>query len=119
MIYFVGINHKGELSAFCPTTRSGKKIDEVIAQLVLNDYKKINLYSTDYIPKKWSIKHIIEISKFLGNVQDGKVFVLLGKEVQRRFPYEGIGRAKIIKFRHPSFSGASFVPDLVKILSQL
>ena len=88
MIYFVGIHHKKGLPALCSTTRSGKKIDDVIARLDV-PCEKVNLFSTEYIPERWtSDEYIRECEKFYDRVpQDGCTIVLLGRAVSDHFPY--------------------------------
>lgn len=118
MIYFVGIHHKKGLPALCSTTRSGKKIDAVIARLDV-PCEKVNLFSTEYIPKPWtSDEYIRECEKFYDRVpQDGCIIVLLGRAVSDHFPYGIYRRCKVIPFRHPAFSPPSFVDDLTALLS--
>ena len=114
MIYFVGIHHKPGLPALCSTTRSGKKIDAVILRMRW-ECKKMNLFSTDCIPQG-SSEYWAEHKKFVDNVPDGSTIVLLGKAVDRHFPASFYLRSKIIRTRHPAFSRASFVDDLVKLI---
>lgn len=119
MIYFIGIHHKAGLPALCSSTKSGKKIDAVIARLN-QACKKENLFSTDYMPKPSTDEYINEIKRFLQRVpqSDDCTIVLLGKTVVDHFPHGEYKKCKIITFRHPSFSPPSFVDNVVGLLLQ-
>lgn len=116
MIYFIGIHHKKNLAAFCSSTRSGKKIDDVISKMTDPICRKINLFTTDYLPKKGTAEFTKEINKFIDSVPESATLVLLGNDVKKLFPYHLYRESKIIKFRHPSFSTASFADDLFSLL---
>lgn len=116
MIYFIGVHHKPGLPALCSTTQSGKKIDAVAKRLG-QPCEKVNLFSTDYIPKIGTDEYADEISKFLYRVSlVDSTIVLLGRDVKRHFPYKYYHQCKVIAFRHPAFSLPSFVDDLVSLL---
>ena len=116
MIYFVGIHHKKGLPALSSTTRSGKKIDSVIDIIRIESFK-INLFSTDYIPNIKTGEYKCEIEKFLQAVPDiDNIIVLLGNDVNKHFPHRSYNNAKIIKFRHPAFSGSNYSKDLAKAI---
>ena len=113
MIYFVGIHHKPGLPALCSTTQSGRKIDAVIACLKV-PCKKVNLFSTTYIPELPSNEYSRELQRFIDNVPDESLIVLLGQAVTTHFPFAFYRRSKIIRFRHPAFSPPLYVTELVE-----
>jgi hypothetical protein len=118
MIYFVGIHHKPGLPALCSTTQSGRKIDAVIARLN-EPCKKVNLFSTTYIPELMSKEYAVELRKFIDAIQDNSTLCLLGNDVRNHFPLHLFTKKKIriVGFRHPAFSPSSFVDDIVLLLS--
>jgi len=114
IVTFIGIHYKQGMSALDGRTRSGKKIDKVVEQLDC-ECVKCNLFQGFELPPD---KEEREVQKQMLKtiIHDQGIFVLLGGDVQKHFPYSEFTNAKIIKYRHPSFSKKSYSDDLLKVI---
>ena len=113
MVTFVGIHYKEGMTALDSRTRSGKKIDSVISGLPV-ECRKDNLFQTTFIPEFRGYG----IEDFTKRVSDEGVIVVLGKETQKYFPYGRYKKAKVINYRHPSFSNKSFSEKLIELINK-
>lgn len=115
MVTFVGIHYKEGKQALDSGTLSGKKIDKVIAALSV-PCLKCNLFQDNHLPS--GEERAEQARMFKTFIPDSGVIVLLGGQVQKYFPYKDFMSARIVKFRHPSFSSASFADELLKEINR-
>lgn len=98
-IIFVGIHNKPGKSPLCSSTRSGKVVDKIIAELQGLNCIKANLFDIDQIPKQEE-KAKLKMD-FLNNFTAGEddIFALLGAMVHDEFPFV---YQKSVKLAHPA-----------------
>lgn len=98
-VVFIGVHNKPRKPPLCSTTLSGSTIDAVIAQLNA-ECVKVNLYSTEYIPK--GSEQIMLIIEFLRTapIEKEDIAVLLGYIVQ--YTLAPRLQCKLIRAAHPS-----------------
>ena len=86
-IIFVGMCHKPDKPALCPTTKTGKLINRIIAKLPSStQIEKTNLYSTDYLPMKSDEQIELQEEWFWTTLPTyDDVIVLLGQRTQLDF----------------------------------
>lgn len=97
-VIFVGMNNKPGLTPLCPSTKSGKLIDRIIAELPEYECVKTNLWDLDNFPSnKINVfnKEWITRSQW----QPGNIIVPLGECVRKAFIRSGL---KYIAIGHPS-----------------
>lgn len=100
-IYFVGIHNKKGMIPLCSSTKSGKLINRIIAQVSI-PVVKTNLCDLDYLPideNEIIQQKFIWLEKYDPNKED--VIILLGNFVHKNFPDSCICE-NIIKIKHPA-----------------
>lgn len=98
-VIFIGVHNKPGLEPLCSSTKSGKLIDRVIAQLICNTLKT-NLYDVNYLPVGKDVKETYAsdwLYRIVPNRND--IVILLGAEVQKYYRHY---RGKILIFAHPA-----------------
>lgn len=116
-VLFVGIHHLAGLPALCSTTKSGKVIDHVIANLGPDhECIKTNLFNAnvelriDNPVYKWSQR--------IGRREEDDILILLGSRVthyfklERRFVYAQGWHS----VQHPSRAGKNYTDLVTKIV---
>jgi hypothetical protein len=114
-VFFVGIHHKPGLPALCSTTKSGKVIDQIIAELPEFECIKTNLFTTAFETPLVNAAHYWR--KRVG-WQSGDITILLGGKVVDYFKKEHGQRSQDwYAAAHPSRAGSyKYVSDIVRII---
>jgi hypothetical protein len=99
-ILFVGVHYKDALPALCSSTKSGKLIDRVIAELPEHKCLKTNVFSTCHLPNDHTYKMALAYSwKQVWKITGEEIVVALGGTVKLYLESVGV---KVIHVPHPS-----------------
>lgn len=120
-VIFVGMHNKPNKAPLCSSTKSGKMVDKIIAQ-VDGFTIKTNLFDIDYFPIRSEHDYYANGLEYIEahNISEDDICVLMGKFVQENFPKTN---ATLIKIPHPSYprsheAKAKYVENAVKSIQR-
>lgn len=97
-VIFVGIHNKPQTAPLCSSTKSGKLVDRVIAELKGHDCLKSNLWNVEYFPAHRENSFNYEWVERV-QYQPGDIVITLGEYVRKAFVKSNI---PFVHVGHPS-----------------
>lgn len=98
-VYFVGMHSKPNTEVLCGSTKTGRIINKIIAEVEFHCIKT-NLSETDYLPDETELIKQMDLWMFKHNPKSKDIIILLGNWVAKHFSTNG--ELNTVKFRHPA-----------------
>ena len=98
-VIFVGLHHKPDTPPLHSSTKSGKLIDRIIAELPPIEIIKTNLFNVEYMPNREEFDYLNTLWLIENNPMNDDIIMLLGQTVHLEFPFTN---GRIIKIAHPA-----------------
>lgn len=102
-VIFVGMHNKENKMPLCPSTKTGKLINQIIHKITPELFsQRTNLYDIDYYPSSLNESKFELALDWHERIQptEDDIIVLLGAEVHENFIQKSL--TKIIKVAHPA-----------------